>query len=88
MSGASVPSVRLKLFASLRSYLPAVPQGQVDLPLQGAFTPAQLIAAHAIPPDAVHLILVNGVYVAPEDADTRQLQSGDEVALWPPVAGG
>jgi molybdopterin converting factor small subunit len=36
----------------------------------------------------VHLVLVNGVYIAPDQRDTRVLQEGETLAIWPPVAGG
>jgi len=36
----------------------------------------------------VHIVLVNGVYVAPADRATRTLAEGDVLAIWPPVAGG
>jgi molybdopterin converting factor small subunit len=33
-------------------------------------------------------VLINGVYVAPEDRATRTLVEGDVLAIWPPIAGG
>jgi len=36
----------------------------------------------------VHLVLINGSYVAPEDRATRTLVDGDVLAIWPPIAGG
>ena len=41
-----------------------------------------------MPPKLVHLVLVNGVYVPPEERATRTLVEGDVLAIWPPVAGG
>jgi sulfur carrier protein ThiS len=41
-----------------------------------------------MPPKLVHLVLVNGVYVPPEERATRTLAPGDVLAIWPPVAGG
>ncbi len=49
---------------------------------------AQVIEPFALPPKLVHLVLVNGVYVAPEDRCTRVLNEGDVLAIWPPIAGG
>ena len=80
--------VRLKLFASLRQRLPAAPRGELDVEVPEGATPADLIERHALPRAEVHLILVNGFYVAPEDAAGHVLADGDEVAMWPPVAGG
>ncbi len=36
----------------------------------------------------VHLVLVNGSFVGPEDRAARVLRAGDALAVWPPVAGG
>jgi molybdopterin converting factor small subunit len=36
----------------------------------------------------VHLVLVNGHYINPEDRATRTLAEGDVLAIWPPIAGG
>ena len=41
-----------------------------------------------MPPKLVHLVLVNGKYIKPEDRDTTTLVEGDVLAIWPPVAGG
>jgi molybdopterin converting factor small subunit len=41
-----------------------------------------------MPPKLVHLVLVNGRYVAPADRTTHVLQPDDVLAIWPPVAGG
>ena len=38
-----------------------------------------------IPPQAVHLVLINGLYEADR---SRQLTDGCVVSIWPPVAGG
>jgi len=37
----------------------------------------------------VHLVLVNGKYIAPADRRmSYTLQEGDALAIWPPIAGG
>jgi sulfur carrier protein ThiS len=36
----------------------------------------------------VHLVLINGVYVPPDERATRRLAEGDVLAIWPPIAGG
>jgi molybdopterin converting factor small subunit len=36
----------------------------------------------------VHLVLVNGTYIAPEKRSTHLLIEGDTLAIWPPIAGG
>ena len=49
---------------------------------------AEIIEPFAMPPRLVHLVLVNGVYIAPAERATRTLVDGDVLAIWPPVAGG
>jgi molybdopterin converting factor small subunit len=36
----------------------------------------------------VHLVLVNGVYVAPAEHMSHVLKQDDVLAIWPPIAGG
>ena len=33
-------------------------------------------------------MLVNGVFIAPEDRASKTLVDGDVLAIWPPIAGG
>ena len=47
-----------------------------------------IIDSFALPEKLVHLVLVNGHYVAPEARGTRQLVENDVLAIWPPIAGG
>ena len=49
---------------------------------------SQIIAPMALPEKMVHLVLVNGKYVEPQDRLTRTLAEGDVLAIWPPIAGG
>lgn len=81
--------ITLKLFASLTPYLPAGTQGnQADLTLTENATVQDVIERFTLPAKLVHLVLLNGVYVAPEQRNTQRLASGDQLAIWPPVAGG
>jgi molybdopterin converting factor small subunit len=48
----------------------------------------QIIEPFGLPMKLVHLVLVNGHYINPEDRDTRALVQGDVLAIWPPIAGG
>ena len=79
-----------KLFASLTDYLPV--QGrdgnvvQLDLPEDTCI--ADVVQRFSLPDKLVHLVLVNGTYVAPEQRSTRVLFEGDALAIWPPIAGG
>jgi sulfur carrier protein ThiS len=49
---------------------------------------SQIIEPFGMPPKLVHLVLVNGKYIKPEDRGTTTLVEGDVLAIWPPVAGG
>lgn len=81
--------ITFKLFATLSDYLPPDRKhNTVALDVSPDATITDLIERHRLPPKLVHLVLVNGVYVAPADRPVRVLQEGDVVAIWPPVAGG
>jgi sulfur carrier protein ThiS len=83
--------VVLKLYASLTDYLPQQGRDQrhhVQLDVPADATVASIIESFRLPPPLVHLVLVNGVYVAPPLRATRMLAEGDHLAIWPPVAGG
>lgn len=82
--------ITFKLFASLGDHLPASVRPGNEMPLtvtEGA-TIAQVIEPFALPPKLVHLVLVNGKYIAPAQRDSHTLQEGDVLAIWPPIAGG
>lgn len=81
----------LKLHATLTDYLPERGHDRrhhvdVDLP-QGA-TVAYAIERFGLPARLVYLVLVNGLYVAPDRRRETSLSEGDALAIWPPVAGG
>ena len=82
--------ITLKLFASLTDYLP--PESKytniVDLDIAPDTTIGQLVEQYRLPEKLVHLVLVNGSYVAPEKRPTQTLNEGDVLAIWPPIAGG
>jgi sulfur carrier protein ThiS len=83
-------NIVFKLYASLTQYLPADVRQENRLPLELAegSSVAQIIEPFGLPPKLVHLVLVNGVYVPPEQRLTHVLKDGDVLAIWPPIAGG
>ena len=82
--------ITFKLYASLTQHLPAEarPSNQMDLDLPDGTPLARIIEPFGLPPKLVHLVLVNGVYIAPADRLGFVPQDGDVVAIWPPIAGG
>jgi len=82
--------ITLKLFASLTDYLP--PESKftnvVTLEVADDTRISQLIEQQRLPEKLVHLVLVNGHYVAPQDRADKVLQEQDVLAIWPPIAGG
>ena len=80
--------IQLKLFASLRDCLPDPNKSILDIDVDSEIAISDLIERYNIPADSVHLVLINGVYVTPEDFSKTQMKEGDVVAMWPPIAGG
>ena len=83
-------NITFKLFATLTDYLPpeARRSNQVTLDVAQDAPISQIIEPYGIPPKLVHLVLVNGKYIQPDDRGTTTLVEGDVLAIWPPVAGG
>ncbi len=80
--------VTFKLYASLSRYLPKGARNhQIELDLPGVISPMQLLAQHGVPQAQIHLLLINGVFVLPAERD-KPLKEGDELAVWPAIAGG
>jgi sulfur-carrier protein len=82
--------ITLKLFASLTDYLPADARRSniVELDVSEGASILQIIEPFGLPMKLVHLVLVNGHYINPDDRATRTLAEGDVLAIWPPIAGG
>jgi sulfur carrier protein ThiS len=81
--------ITLKLFASLSDYLPSGSQdNRVELDVAENETVLAIIERNHLPEKMVHLVLVNGVYLSPPERTTRCLVEGDQLAIWPPIAGG
>lgn len=82
--------ITFKLFASLTDYLPLEvrPGNQMPLDVAPTDTISQIIAPFRLPPQLVHLVLVNGRYIPPAARASTTLSEGDALAIWPPIAGG
>lgn len=80
--------VDVKLFASLREKLPPSsgrPAGKGTVNLPDAATLGDLIHQLDISPDLAQMVLVNGEQIREFG---RALTDGDQVSIFPPVAGG
>ena len=82
--------ITFKLFATLTDYLPHGSRNTnvVALDVAPEATILQIIEPFGLPPNLVHLVLVNGKYINPADRGTQTLKTGDVLAIWPPIAGG
>ena len=82
--------ITVKLYASLRDYLPSHARRDhaVRMEFSESATLSQVVESMRLPDEQVHLVLLNGLYVEPEDRARTRLSDGDAVAVWPPIAGG
>lgn len=81
--------IRLKLYASLGEYLPPdALKNEADMEVSDGATPTQIIMRLGLPEKMCHMVLINGVYIAPDERGVTTLEAGDHLAIWPPVAGG
>ena len=86
--------ITLKLYAMLSDHLPPEADGQrrrgneLPLDLPDGATVQGVIDRFRLPTKLVHLVLVNGVYVPPQARAGHALAPEDELAIWPPIAGG
>jgi sulfur carrier protein ThiS len=81
--------ITFKLYATLTDYLPATAEKHaVRLDVPDNSTPYQIIDQFKVPREMAHLVLLNGVYLPPEQRNANVLNEGDTLAVWPPVAGG
>ena len=81
--------ITVKLFASLSKHLPPEAEGNiVRINVPEGTTPLDVVRQMHVPEKMAHLVVVNGVYVAPAERASRALEEGEELAIFPPVAGG
>ncbi len=81
--------IELKLYASLGQYLPDGAERNVaQIDVAEGVSPATVLTDNGVPLEHCHLVLVNGIYLAPSERSAAALKDGDALAVWPPVAGG
>ncbi|MES9944755.1 MAG: molybdopterin synthase sulfur carrier subunit [gamma proteobacterium symbiont of Ctena orbiculata] len=82
-------TVEFKLYASLMDYLPAGAHNHaIKVKLSEGATVFDVMDRYQVPREQAHLVVCNGVFMPPSQRQAYQLQDGDVIALWPPVAGG
>lgn len=87
--GSGAMKVRVKFYASLGQFLPpGAVKNEAEIEVPDGTTPHSVMENFNLPLDLCKLVLINGVYVMPEERATRTLVTGDVLAVWPPVAGG
>ena len=81
--------ITVKLYAMLSEYLPPGAVRNVSrLEVTEAATVGMVIEQLRLPQELVHLAMINGVYVPPSQRSSTVLKDADNLAIWPPVAGG
>lgn len=82
----SVINIEIKLFANLREYNPEEPGGKeaVEYEIAEGSTIEDLYRELEIPEDHVKMNFVNNL----KKKKDYELQDGDRVAVFPPIAGG
>ena len=81
--------IKLKLYASLKQYLPAgTPKNEAEIDIAEGTSVQAVLDSIGMHQGIYKLVLVNGVFIVPEERETRLFIEGDVFAIWPPVAGG
>lgn len=82
-------TITLKLYAGLQKYLPVGSSGvSIELHVDPESTPEMVLKALNIPQQSVHLVMINGMYIAPDARNQTFFDDHDVLAVWPAVAGG
>ncbi len=81
---AQTITVRVKLFAALRRFLPPGSEQGVSLTLPEGSTVGDVLKALQIPPDHAGMLVSNDAHVGA----STPLSDGQELSIFPPLAGG
>lgn len=79
--------IKLRLYATLRNYLPPG-STQVILTLPEGATIPDALATHGVPLGLAHIVMINGRHVLRDALTSRLLAEGEELAVFPAIGGG
>ena len=81
--------ITFKLYATLTEYLPADTKGHaVAQEITITTSVQEMIERFQIPDEMAFLVMLNGIYIQPEERASTCLKDNDTLAIWPKVAGG
>ncbi|RMG38628.1 MAG: MoaD/ThiS family protein [Gammaproteobacteria bacterium] len=81
--------ITLKLFASLAEHLPpGAGRNEAEVEVPDGASVQDVLDRFNLSQEQAHLVTRNGVFVPCSLRSEERLDSGDAVAVWPPVAGG
>lgn len=81
--------IKLKLFATLRDYLPPETGGkETVVELAENATVPDALAIFGVPVGLAHIVMINGRHVLRADVAGRRLLEGDQLAVFPAIGGG
>lgn len=81
--------ITIKLFAVLAKSLPEdAVRNVAEIEIPDGSSVQDVIHHLKLPTEHCHLVLVDGVYIAPSERETHTLKNAQALAIWPPVAGG
>lgn len=81
--------IYIEFYASLMKYLPpGKSRFRREIQVDEGTILNRVIERFNISQEEAHIALVNGLFVCGEDRETKVLEEGDVVGLWPPVGGG
>jgi sulfur carrier protein ThiS len=88
-AGGATIEVTLKLFAMLERWLPeGARRNEIRLSVPAGTTPADIVAALALPEALCAIVLIDGSFVPPDLRASRALAPNEALSIWPPIAGG